>query len=220
VEDLAFAPPAAALPAEDDLVPASGVAVSAAARARLRGVFQQNYAFIWRILRRLGVAPDVVSDAAQQVFLVTVRKIDQIAEGSERSFLLGTAMRTAAEARRMRAILREVPSEALDDEAHPSPTPEELCESKRRLAVLDAILEELPVDLRAVFVLFELEGLSTDEIVLLLSLPRGTVASRLRRAREEFQAISKRLRARSAFERRACAAPPDLGHTMRERGKP
>jgi RNA polymerase sigma-70 factor (ECF subfamily) len=177
-----------------------GSMLTVAASARLRGVFEDNYAFIWRILRRIGVTPGAVNDAAQQVFLVATRKIDQIAEGSERAFLFSTAMRTAAEARRSQATRRETPSEDLDDEAHPSPTPEELCERKRKLDLLDAILGKLPVELRTVFVLFEIEGLSIDEIVPLLSLPRGTVASRLRRAREEFQAISRRVRAKSTFE--------------------
>jgi RNA polymerase sigma-70 factor (ECF subfamily) len=45
-----------------------------------------------------------------------------------------------------------------------------------------------------VFVLYELEGLSMAEIAGLLELPPGTVASRLRRAREEFHAQARRLR--------------------------
>jgi RNA polymerase sigma-70 factor (ECF subfamily) len=64
---------------------------------------------------------------------------------------------------------------------------------------LDEVLDALPMDLRAPFVLFELEELSTAEIAAMLSVPAGTVASRLRRAREEFRAIVARVRAREAF---------------------
>jgi len=53
------------------------------------------------------------------------------------------------------------------------------------------------MDLRAVFVLFELEGFSTSEIAATLDLPMGTVSSRLRRARDEFQAATKRYHART-----------------------
>ena len=55
---------------------------------------------------------------------------------------------------------------------------------------------ELPLDLRAVFVLFELEDMSTAAIAEGLEIPQGTVASRLRRARKLFHAKVARLRAR------------------------
>jgi RNA polymerase sigma-70 factor (ECF subfamily) len=45
----------------------------------------------------------------------------------------------------------------------------------------------MPMDLRAVFALFELEQVTMAEISVLLGLPAGTVASRLRRARREFR---------------------------------
>jgi len=56
----------------------------------------------------------------------------------------------------------------------------------------------MPAELREVFVLFELEGLRSTEIAPLLGLPVGTVASRLRRAREAFHLQAKRARARTA----------------------
>jgi RNA polymerase sigma-70 factor (ECF subfamily) len=62
--------------------------------------------------------------------------------------------------------------------------------------VLDGLLASLSDDAREVFVLFELEAMSTAGIAQALSLPMGTVASRLRRAREEFDAATKRFRAR------------------------
>jgi RNA polymerase sigma-70 factor (ECF subfamily) len=51
------------------------------------------------------------------------------------------------------------------------------------------VLEQLPLDLRAVFVLFELEGMTSPEIAELSGVPLGTVASRLRRAREHFREL-------------------------------
>jgi RNA polymerase sigma-70 factor (ECF subfamily) len=48
------------------------------------------------------------------------------------------------------------------------------------------------MDLRSVFVLFEIEELSTQEIAVLLGIPTGTAASRLRRAREEFDRLLAR----------------------------
>jgi RNA polymerase sigma-70 factor (ECF subfamily) len=58
------------------------------------------------------------------------------------------------------------------------------------------------MDLRAVFTLYELEELKMNEIAELLGVPAGTVASRLRRAREHFEAQVARLQARMKGERR------------------
>lgn len=164
--------------------------------ARLHAMFEREFTFVWRMLRRLGVAEASIDDCAQQVFFVATRKIDSIEPDRERAFLLGVAINVAAEARRSQAIAREQPRDDLDEAEHAAPNPEQLSDRKRALELLDQALEELPFDLRTVFVLFEIEGTSSDDIASLLDIPRGTVASRLRRAREEFHAIAKRLRAR------------------------
>jgi RNA polymerase sigma-70 factor (ECF subfamily) len=52
----------------------------------------------------------------------------------------------------------------------------------------------MPDDLQAVFVLCEIEELAAPEAAELLAIPVGTVASRLRRAREHFQAAAQRMK--------------------------
>jgi RNA polymerase sigma-70 factor (ECF subfamily) len=83
--------------------------------------------------------------------------------------------------------------ELLGEQLDPSPFPEQEVDVRRRRALLDQLLEALPLPLRTVFVLFELEGLPTAEIGPMLGIPVGTVASRLRRARALFMARAKRL---------------------------
>jgi RNA polymerase sigma-70 factor (ECF subfamily) len=68
-----------------------------------------------------------------------------------------------------------------------------LLDERRRLELLDGLLARLPEDLAEVFVLFELEELTMAEIARLLDLPPGTVASRLRRARERFDGLCREL---------------------------
>jgi RNA polymerase sigma-70 factor (ECF subfamily) len=51
----------------------------------------------------------------------------------------------------------------------------------------DLVLSKIDPELEHVFVLFEAEGLSSREIAELLGIPRGSVRSRLRRAREQFR---------------------------------
>jgi RNA polymerase sigma-70 factor (ECF subfamily) len=161
---------------------------AAAAQARLREIVDAHHDFVWRSLRRLGVASGDVDDGAQQVFLTAARKLASIRAGSERSFLFQTSLRVAADSRRTQRRRREV-AEVADDErcADGAPGGEELLDLRRAREQLDRILDEMPLDLRAVFVLFELDELTMAEIAELLVLPPGTVASRLRRARAVFQ---------------------------------
>jgi RNA polymerase sigma-70 factor (ECF subfamily) len=164
--------------------------------SRLAPLLEQNLDFVWRSLRRLGVPLSATDDATQQVWLVLSRRLPEIAEGHERAFLFGTALRVASDVRRRLARQREVLGLENVEAVDPRPSPHDLIDQRQERSVLDEILDALPDDLRAVFVLYELEEQTALEIAKLLSLPAGTVASRLRRARAEFEQIVKRLKAR------------------------
>ncbi len=196
---VAGAPTQVAFPASRGDSPAP--APSAAEVARFRGVVDAHYDFVWRSLRRLGVKESGVDDAAQHVFWVTSRKLGALAPGCERTFLFRTAMGVAANERRSaRLRQREVAdAEAVGRSADSSPTPEDLLGWKRARIVLDEVLDAMGTEHRSVFVLAELEGLTAPEIANLLDIPSGTVASRLRRARDEFHEAVARLRAKEAF---------------------
>lgn len=158
----------------------------------------ESFQFIWRTLRRLGVRPEAsVDDAAQRVFEIAARKHRKIEPGCERAFLFKTAVLVAAEERRAQRRAREVADEALVSRAVDSaPRPDQALEQRRYRDLLDVVLDELEPDLRTVFVLYELEGMTSPEISELLEIPLGTAASRLRRARSAFHAAARRLRAR------------------------
>lgn len=164
---------------------------------RVTDLVQSHHHFIWRLLRRLGVRESNVDDAAQQVFCVAARRLGDIAPGSERSFLFGTALRVAADSERAHHRHEQL-TEALDDNAGSFPSPEEALEARRRRELLDEVLSALPLELRTVLVLFELEQLGKREIAELLAIPEGTAMSRLRRARLEFKACAKRILLRAA----------------------
>jgi RNA polymerase sigma-70 factor (ECF subfamily) len=163
--------------------------------ALVRALFEEHFDYVWRLLRRLGVAESAVDDAAQQVFWAAVHRMREVGRGAEKAFLTGAALRVASNQRRsQKRRAREVHDEApLLAAVDPGGTPEDLVEHKRALSLLDRALEELPPDLREVFVLFELGDLAMPEIAEVVGIPRGTVASRLRRAREQFVAIALRL---------------------------
>ena len=164
---------------------------------RLRRLAVENFQFIWRSLRRLGVPTEQVDDAAQQVFMIASRRVEDIESGRERAFLFMTAVRVASEARRAHYRARSTAdSRAVDELVDSALPPDELARQHQERQFLDRVLEALPEKLRPVFVLFELEEMSSLEIALLLALPVGTVASRLRRARKEFHKNAARLRDR------------------------
>jgi RNA polymerase sigma-70 factor, ECF subfamily len=162
-------------------------AVPRADHDRLRSMVSEHFDLVWRSLRRFGVPAADVDDGAQQVFLVASRRLANIHEGKERAFLFQTALRVASDVRRTLKRRRETADDALAHSAHSSPSAEDLVDLRRTRALLDRLLEELPIELRAVLVLFEMEQMSRTEIAEALELPPGTVASRLNRARALFE---------------------------------
>jgi RNA polymerase sigma-70 factor (ECF subfamily) len=165
-------------------------------KLRLVVLVREQYQFIWRSLRRLGVPEADCDDAAQRVLSVIAKKLPDIAPRAEKSFVFQTALRVASDARRAKGRARAVPDEdAVASACDAAPTPEEEVHRKEARARLDEILDGLSTELRAVFVLFELEEMTTNQIAAMLSIPPGTVSSRLARARQEFHALAARARA-------------------------
>ena len=138
--------------------------------------------------------------------MIAARRIRDVMVGSERSFLFGTALRVAPETiRTARRQAQALQAENAPEQRDEAPDPEELVARQRARAVLEEILLAMPLELRTVLVLFELEQLTKNEVAELLELPVGTAVSRLRRAREEFRAQLKRRNAR--LGRRSADAP-------------
>jgi RNA polymerase sigma-70 factor (ECF subfamily) len=165
---------------------------------RLRAAVVGNHALVWRTLRRFGVSTARVDEAVSHVFDVLTRRLDDVVPGKEAAFLIQTASRVASEFRRSDARRARVEGQA--DRKSDPPSPEELFERRQARAMLDEVLEGIEPDARAVFVLHELEQLTAARIAELLDIPPGTVASRLRRGREQFEQAAVRLRRRLAGE--------------------
>lgn len=177
------------------------------AREKLERLYVGHHQVIWRTLRRMGFSPDAAAESTQQAFLITVERWQDVRPGCEKAFLFSTAIRQAkTTARKNRRM-------DLADDLDPADLGRAADEVERRqlvLTLLDRVLNRMDTDLVAVFSLYEIEGLSSPEIAELLDVPLGTVASRLRRAREAFRACAARLEAQSHFGRqeRAQTFPP------------
>src|ERR1700735_1262568 len=83
---------------------------------RLRATVAQHYDVVWRFVRRMGVPEAGAEDVVQQVLVVLARKLSSVDVERERSFLLGTALRVAADYRKQHARRREVSVENAADE--------------------------------------------------------------------------------------------------------
>lgn len=172
------------------------VAESSPAPISLAKLVPDHLAFVWRSLRRFGVPLAEVDDAAQRVFLVANERLASIKLGSERSFLTAVALRVASHARRAHKRREAAHRRFVEYQASAESAEGFLPQTEAR-ELLDQVLNKMPDELRSVFVLFELEQLTIDEVAELLSLPRGTVSTRLRRARMVFHDVAKSLEARS-----------------------
>lgn len=159
---------------------------------------------IERLISRFVRDVDLVPDIAQETFIRAYRAIPQFRESAFYTWLYRIAVNTAKKAL---ADLKRDPvmtesalaSASQDDEgterrehelSHDE-TPEALMASREIADTVNAAIAALPDDLRQAILLREIEGLSYDEIAVVMACPIGTVRSRIFRARE---AIATRLR--------------------------
>jgi len=168
---------------------------------RLRSLVDGYVDFVARVLRNAGTPQADVDDDVQRTFIIAARRLDDVRPGSEKSFLLQTALNVAAHARRTLARRREVAAEQAPEGFDLRANPEQLADQKRVRQLLDQILSRMTDDLRTVFVLYEFEEMSMAEIADALGIPAGTVASRLRRARADFRARVGAIEGLSTAER-------------------
>ena len=166
---------------------------------RFRRIVRTQMDYVWRCLRRLGVPDADVDDAVQQVLLVAHSRLDDIPETSERAFLFATATRVAANARRAARRRNAAMEHVKHRPEEPQLSQEALSEQLRARTLLDAVMEELPEDLRNVFILFEIEEVPVKDIAEALDIPLGTVGSKLRRARKCFSEAVRRIKAKQEF---------------------
>ncbi len=157
--------------------------------------------FLWASLYRLGVREADLPDMLQEVFVVVHRRRDSW-DGSSRirSWLFGIALRVVKNYRRKAYRRRERVVAALPEEhlRDTSDDPEQALSRCRAEQQARELLEELDPDKRAVFVMFEVEGIACSDIGDALGIPLGTVYSRLHAARKQFTGLLHRMRAREA----------------------
>jgi RNA polymerase sigma-70 factor (ECF subfamily) len=179
----------------DDSSRVSRVTVTDRERA-FRALYETHASFVWRNLRRLGVADADVEDKLQEVFVVAHRRWEEFVDRGHgpRAWLFQIALRVASDARRHRRR-HPVDSDggaAQDQQVVDAPQAAAL-DKRQALDLLDRALANIDMGRRAVLVLHEIEQMTAPEIARTLDIPLNTVYSRLRVARVELEQELRRL---------------------------
>lgn len=158
-------------------------------------LFRRHAPFVARMLVRLGMPPDAIDDAVQEVFLVVHRQGGYRPGAAKPTTYLANLALHAASAHRRRQRVRgaresDVPA---DETASADVDATERLATGESLQRLGAALDRLEPSLRATLVLAEIEGESCPSIAASMRVPLGTVYWRLHRARKELRSALKKV---------------------------
>jgi RNA polymerase sigma-70 factor (ECF subfamily) len=160
---------------------------------------------IQRLIGRMVRDVDLVEDIAQETFIRAYGALHQFRGDAQfytwlYRIALNTAKKSLLDLKRDPTISESFLASVDDDETSwkkneptSEETPETVLAAKEIAAMVNTAMDTLPEDLRQAIALREIEGLSYDEIALLMNCPIGTVRSRIFRAREVISARIKPL---------------------------
>lgn len=163
-------------------------------------VYREYFDFVWSCTRRLGIEPAAMDDVVQEIFIVIHSKLHTLERPEAlRSWVYGIVRRTVSTHRRAgRARAAAGITIGVDIEVESlAPTPFEQTEKNAELELLSRMLATLDEPKREVFALVELEELTVPEAAEALEIPLNTAYSRLRAARQAFEAALARVEKRN-----------------------
>lgn len=151
-------------------------------------VYANEFGFVWRCLRALGVPAADLDDATQEVFMILHRRLASLSEPETvRGWIYGVVRNVAANHKRG-ARRKAASATALEREptAHTA-TPLDNALVQEAANSLQEFLQQLDADKREVFVLAELEEWTIPQVAKVIEVPVNTAYTRLRSARLEFE---------------------------------
>jgi RNA polymerase sigma-70 factor (ECF subfamily) len=145
---------------------------------------------LYRVARAILHDESEAEDVIQQTYVNAYFHLDQFADRARFSTWL-TRIAIHEAFARMRKAGRMTRVEGLADREDavaeplrtPGPDPEQRAYARELAATIEAAVAQLPDDFRGVFMLRDVEGLSTQETAVCLGLNEVTVKTRLHRAR-------------------------------------
>jgi RNA polymerase sigma-70 factor (ECF subfamily) len=176
----------------EGLTPASGqypsdaaaIALSLNEPAAFAAVFERHFSLVHRFLcARAGVDP--AADLASETFAIAFRRRADYDLGrpDARPWLIGIAVNLARQARRSERRLNRALARLAGERTLPQDSPEARLEPRGNITTLREVLAELSQDDRDLLLLFACLEFSYEQIAETMSLPIGTVRSRINRLR-------------------------------------
>jgi RNA polymerase sigma-70 factor, ECF subfamily len=172
--------------------------VATAGREALSEALVEHGDRLYALALRVTRDPDLAGDAVQEAFATALQRIgDFRGESSLGTWLHRIVYNKSIDLLRHRGRQAPLPEEdsggAEDDRLSEVPAwsrpPDQILYGEETRRALDAALERLTPQQRAVFTLREMEGLSTDEVAAMLGLEPGAVRVHLHRARLRLRAL-------------------------------
>jgi RNA polymerase sigma-70 factor (ECF subfamily) len=168
-------------------------------RPSFRQIYDEHFAFVWRAVAYRGVPQSAMDDVVQEVFLVVHRKLDEFEGRSTlRTWLSAIVRNVVADHLRKRGNQRTGQENIDEQPLRSAHDPGRALEQRDDVALCEQLLSAMNDVQREVFVLYELQQLTTREIAELTDTNENTVHTRLKAARKLFQSGLQRYRAQSA----------------------
>jgi len=158
--------------------------------AEFTALVQRQSRFVFQVAYAVLLNSHDAEDAVQETFLKLYRNRGWQHVDNERAFLARVAWRVAVDLRprSLRVAKFSADSEAIaismDESPSSLPNPEQSLASANEHAVVHAMIDALPEELRLPLMLSTFDELSSREIANILKIPEGTVRTRLQRARQ------------------------------------
>ena len=158
--------------------------------AEFTALVQRQSRFVFQVAYAVLLNSHDAEDAVQETFLKLYRNRGWQHVDNERAFLARVAWRVAVDLRprSLRVAKFSADSEAIaismDESPSSLPNPEQSLASANEHAVVHAMIDALPEELRLPLVLSAFDELNSREIADILKIPEGTVRTRLQRARQ------------------------------------
>lgn len=147
-------------------------------------LMRRNNERLYRAIRSLVRDEDEVEELMQQAYVLAYTRLGQFARGARFStWLLRIGLNEALQRLRRDRRWPRIAPEVLEEEPSMSATPEQGLARAQLNHLLEQLVDELPDSHRSVFVLREIQQLSTAEVAELLGITADNVKQRLSRAK-------------------------------------